>query len=103
MKIPKWIREFECFTRIKNCIVIEGNIYDEYPVLDEKNEKCVNFLKLDNYINNMLSENGYNVCFYDPVNGFYNRCRQRSVVSLLYTPYKFLLYKTLNLNFLFCG
>ena len=73
MKMPKWIREFECFTKIKNCIVIEGNIYDEYPVLDDNNEKCANFLKLDNYIHKILSANGYSVCFYDPVNGFYNR------------------------------
>ena len=43
--MPKWIREFECFTKIKNCIVIEGNIYDEYPVLDDNNEKCANFLQ----------------------------------------------------------
>ena len=82
MKMPKWIREFECFTKIKNCIVIEGNIYDEYPVLDDNNEKCANFLKLDNYIHKILSANGYSVCFYDPVNGFYNRNKQKSAVSV---------------------
>ena len=57
MNIPKWSREFECFTKIKSCIVIEGNIYDEYPVLEEGNAKCSNFLKLDNYIHKMLSAN----------------------------------------------
>lgn len=82
MNIPKWSREFECFTKIKSCIVIEGNIYDEYPVLEEGNAKCSNFLKLDNYIHKMLSANGYDVCFYDPVNGFYNRNKQKSVVSV---------------------
>lgn len=46
MNMPKWIREFDCFTKIKNCIVIEGNIYDEYPVLDDNNEKCDNFFKI---------------------------------------------------------
>ena len=63
MKMPKWIREFECFAKIKNCIVMEGNIYDEYPILDDNHEKCTNFLKLDNYIHKMLTANGYNVCF----------------------------------------
>lgn len=38
MKIPKWIREIECFSKIKSCIILEGNIYDEYPIFNEKKQ-----------------------------------------------------------------
>lgn len=83
MNMPKWMREFECFIKIKNCIVVEGNIYDEYPRMNDEHTECESFLNLNNYIHKLMTENGYNVCFYDPVNGFYNKSSQKSAVAAL--------------------
>ena len=33
MKIPKWIREIECFSKIKSCLILEGNIYEDLAVI----------------------------------------------------------------------
>lgn len=83
IKVPKWIRELECFIKIKNCIIIEGNIYDEYPLLDNTKEKCDNFCGLNNYLHRIVRKAGYKTCFYDPVNGFYNKSSQQDAVDVL--------------------
>lgn len=83
IKMPKWIRELECFIKIKNCIVIEGNIYDEYPLLSDDMEHCENFCNLNNYIYGIGNKAGYKTCFYDPVNGFYNKSNQQDAVDVL--------------------
>ncbi|MCR4892278.1 MAG: AAA family ATPase [Lachnospiraceae bacterium] len=80
-RAPKWIREFDCFSKIKSCIVIEGNIYDKYPVLDE-NTECEDFCTLDEYVNNYFSSDGYKVCFFDLVNGFYNQHNPQDVLDV---------------------
>ena len=50
MKIPKWIREIECFSKIKSCLILEGNIYDEYPMFNEEKTDCDDFYDLNTYI-----------------------------------------------------
>ena len=50
MKIPKWIRELDCFSSIKSCLILEGNIYDEYPFYDSKMNNCDDFCDLNQYI-----------------------------------------------------
>ena len=50
MRIPKWIREIECFSKIKNCIILEGNIYDEYPVFNSEKTECEDFYDLNSYV-----------------------------------------------------
>lgn len=85
IKMPKWIRELECFLRIKNCIVMEGNIYDEHPLLNDDHTECVNFCDLDTYIYKVTASAGYKTCFYDPVNGFYNKNSQLDAVEVLDT------------------
>lgn len=83
IKMPKWIRELQCFIKIKNCIIIEGNIYDDYPLLNEEQGGCNNFCNLNNYLYEILQEAGYKTCFYDPVNGFYNKSSQQDAVDVL--------------------
>lgn len=83
IKMPKWIRELECFIKIKNCLIVEGNIYDVHPLLSEDHESCKNFCDLNRYINIMSEKAGYKTCFYDPVNGFYNMYWQSSALDVL--------------------
>ena len=73
MKIPKWIREIECFSKIKSCIILEGNIYDEYPIFNEKKTECEDFYDLNSYVYEYYKKMGYNICYYDMINGFYNK------------------------------
>ena len=82
MRIPKWIREINCFSNIKNCLILEGNIYDEYPVFDENMEVCEDFCDLNTYIYEYFNKKGYKVCFYDMINGFYNRQKQLELVDI---------------------
>lgn len=44
MKIPKWIREIECFSKIKSCLILEGNIYDEYPMFNDEKQIATIFM-----------------------------------------------------------
>lgn len=83
IKMPKWIKELECFIKIKNCLIVEGNIYDVYPLLNEDYKSCKNFCDLNRYINIIANKAGYKTCFYDPVNGFYNVYQQEAVVEVL--------------------
>lgn len=82
MKIPKWIRELDCFSSIKSCLILEGNIYDEYPFYDSKMNNCDDFCDLNQYIYEFYSKRGYRVCFFDIINGFYNRQKQSEVVDV---------------------
>jgi hypothetical protein len=82
MRIPKWIREINCFSNIKNCLILEGNIYDEYPVFDENMESCEDFCDLNTYIYEYFSKKGYKICFYDMINGFYNRQKKSELVDI---------------------
>ncbi|MBR3041036.1 MAG: ATP-dependent Clp protease ATP-binding subunit [Lachnospiraceae bacterium] len=69
MHITKWHRELDIFTQIKNCIILEGNIYDsfEYPEGELKGA----WLTLNSYLEEFFRERGYtNILFYDPVEGF---------------------------------
>lgn len=80
--IPKWIREVQCFSSIKSCIALEGNIYDEYPVFDDNMQDCKDFCSLNAYIYNYYHNKGYRVCFYDLVNGFYNQYKQSDLTEI---------------------
>lgn len=77
--IPKWQRELRSFLGIKSGIILEGNVYDEFPRFEyEGNE--VNFLDVDNMDQTILSlvrEEVTAVFFFDPVDGFY--CYEKSI------------------------
>ena len=75
MKVPKWMRELECFFEIKDTLIFEGNIYDEYPVIIDVSQdpgpaEPAGFKNLNEYITAFVHSRGYRICFYDFVNGF---------------------------------
>ena len=82
MKIPKWIREIECFSKIKSCLILEGNIYDEYPMFNDEKTDCDDFYDLNTYIYEYYKKSGYSICYYDMINGFYNKQRQAELMDV---------------------
>lgn len=77
--IPKWQRELRSFLGIKSGIILEGNVYDEFPRFQYEGDE-VNFLDTDNMDQTILSlvkEDQTDVFFFDPVDGFY--CYENSI------------------------
>lgn len=77
--IPKWQRELRSFLGIKSGIILEGNVYDEFPRFQYEGDE-VTFLDADNMDQTILSlvkEDETAVFFFDPVDGFY--CYENSI------------------------
>lgn len=77
--IPKWQRELRSFLGIKSGIILEGNVYDEFPRFRYEGSE-VTFLDADNMDQTILSlvkEETTAVFFFDPVDGFY--CYENSI------------------------
>ena len=77
--IPKWQRELRSFLGIKSGIILEGNVYDEFPRFQYEGEDAI-FLDTDNMDQTILSlvkEDQADVFFFDPVDGFY--CYENSI------------------------
>lgn len=77
--VPKWQRELRSFLGIKSGIILEGNVYDEFPRFEYLGDE-VNFLDTDNLDQTILSlvdRERTAVYFFDPVDGFY--CYEGSV------------------------
>lgn len=77
--IPKWQRELRSFLGIKSGIILEGNVYDEFPRFRYEGSE-VTFLDADNMDQTILSlvkEKTTAVFFFDPVDGFY--CYENSI------------------------
>ena len=70
--VPKWQRELRAFLGVKTGIVLEGNVYDEYPLFQVEGGQA-EFLGTDNLDQTILSlvDPGVRVIFFDPVEGFY--------------------------------
>lgn len=71
--VPKWQRELRSFLGIKSGIILEGNVYDEFPSFQYEGTK-VNFRDvddLDQAILSLVKEEQTAVFFFDPVDGFY--------------------------------
>lgn len=67
--ISKWQRELKSFLGIKNGVILEGNILDEYPSIDTKGN--IKFVNLDDVISEYGKELGAEVIYYNPLQGFY--------------------------------
>ena len=77
--IPKWQQELRVFLGIKSGIILEGNVYDEFPRF-QYGDRGVSFLDTDNMDQTILSlvqEEQTEVFFFDPVDGFY--CYKNSI------------------------
>lgn len=68
--VPKWQRELRAFLGIKSGIILEGNVYDEFPRFDEEGDE-IEFDNLDQTLLSLVNENETQVVFFDPVVGFY--------------------------------
>lgn len=91
--IPKWQRELRSFLGIKSGIILEGNVYDEFPRFQYEGDE-VTFLDADNMDQTILSlvkEDETAVFFFDPVDGFYcyesSIDAQRKMLSPLFDGY----------------
>ena len=91
--IPKWQRELRSFLGIKSGIILEGNVYDEFPRFQYEGSQ-VRFLDVDNMDQTILSlvkEETTAVFFFDPVDGFYcyedSTDAQRKMLSPLFDGY----------------
>lgn len=72
--IPKWQRELRSFMGIKTGIILEGNVYDEFPIFRYEGDKF--FLNgidsIDQTIMSLVEEEKTAIIFFDPVDGFYS-------------------------------
>ena len=91
--IPKWQRELRSFLGIKSGIILEGNVYDEFPRFQYEIGE-VSFLDSDNMEQTILSlvnEEKTIVFFFDPVDGFYccenSEADQKKILECLLKGY----------------
>lgn len=70
--IPKWQRELQAFVGIKSGIILEGNVYDEFPMYSFVDQE-VEFLGVDNLDETIMTlvPEGTKVFYFDPIDGFY--------------------------------
>lgn len=69
----KWQKELLVFNRLVNTIVLTGNVNDQYPIVNEKEQRIQGFCSLDVYLARSSLGFGYQgVVCYDPVEGFHH-------------------------------
>lgn len=69
----KWQKELLVFSRLVNTIVMTGNVNDQYPIINEKEQRIQGFCTLDVYLARTSQSFGYQgVVCYDPVDGFHH-------------------------------
>lgn len=69
----KWQKELLVFNRLVNTIVLTGNVNDQYPIVNEKEQRIQGFCSLDIYLARSSLGFGYQgVVCYDPVEGFHH-------------------------------
>ena len=90
--VPKWQRELRSFLGIKSGIILEGNVYDEFPRFSYEGNN-IDFLDIDNLDQTILgiADSKTAVYYFDPVDGFYcyeNTIEaQRAALSPLFVGY----------------
>ena len=68
----KWQRELLVFSRLVNTVVLTGNINDQHPIVNEREQKIQGFCSLEVYLARTCQSLGYQaVLFYNPIDGFY--------------------------------
>ena len=76
--VPKWQRELRSFLGIKSGIILEGNVYDEFPIFQYEGSDIIfsDINNLDQTILSMVHDEKTDIFFFDPVDGFY--CYEKS-------------------------
>ena len=71
--IPKWQRELRSFLGIKSGIILEGNVYDEFPrfLCEPEGDVFLDTDNLDQTILSLVDAETTALYFFDPVDGFY--------------------------------
>lgn len=71
--IPKWQQELRAFLGIKSGIILEGNVYDEYPrfLCGPEGTEFLDIDNLDQTILSLVDTDSTALYFFDPVDGFY--------------------------------
>ena len=68
----KWERELLVFSKLVNTLVFTGNVNDQHPIINEREQKIQGFNSLELYLGRMCVSMGYqSVVIYNPVDGFY--------------------------------
>ena len=98
--MPKWQREVQSFLGIKTGLILEGNVYDEYPRFFFENGDF-EFLDIDNLDQTLTSlvaqeeDQGYptSLIFCDPIYGFYcyapSEEEQKNIIEPILDGYKY--------------
>ena len=69
----KWQKELLVFGRLVNTIVLTGNVNDQYPIINENEQRIQGFCALNVYLARTSQSFGYQgVVCYDPVEGFHH-------------------------------
>ena len=72
MERSKWQRELLVFSRLVNTVVLTGNINDQHPIVNEREQKIQGFCSLEVYLARTCQSLGYQaVLIYNPIGGFY--------------------------------
>lgn len=91
--IPKWQRELQSFLGIKSGIILEGNVYDEFPLFRFAGEDAIfnGTDNMDETIRSLIKQEQTEVVFFNPLNGFYctegNLESQRKTLMRLFNGY----------------
>lgn len=91
--IPKWQRELRSFLGIKSGVILEGNVYDEFPRFEYRGDDAVftDVDDLDQTILSLVDTERTALIFFDPVDGFYCQAdtleEQRKVLQPLFVGY----------------
>ena len=69
----KWQKELLVFNRLVNTIVLTGNVNDQYPIINEREQRIQGFCSLDVYLARVSYGFGYQgIICYDPIEGFHH-------------------------------
>lgn len=80
----KWQRELLVFSRLVNTVVLTGNINDQHPIVNEREQRIQGFCSLELYLARTCQSLGYQaVLFYTPIDGFYSISGLQQKVNVL--------------------
>lgn len=70
---PKWKKDLDVFHNMKNAFLIEGNVHDLQPWINEEEQSC-STKSLNEFLYEYLKKIGYDVVvFYNRIDGFFNK------------------------------
>ncbi len=83
----KWQKELTVFCRLVNTLVLTGNINDQHPIINEREQRIQGFCSLELYLARTCQSLGYQaILFYNPLEGFhsiYGLQQKTDVMSLV--------------------